>query len=517
MSRSYNGVRLKSHRVYTVDDLMRSYGVSRNTITNWIKSGLNPSDAETPRVFRGAVISDFHTERRERMRLRLRDGEFKCVSCKMAVYPERDTIHEGLSNKIRKHLTGQCPDCQKVVSKLVSVAEFELVMQRAIPNTSRDCAHEEKRSVPAGIGNRSKILGTVNDRLLYRWQHFAGKYSEKTMDRHLSAIRTLEAFLDDQSFTRLSIEDVSRFRERLKASLSGAAGKRSSKSTVQHTTSHVRDFLTWLLKQEGYRRLPKDLPEYLTLPKEFYAVSIQRDARAYPRIEEAAELLEVMADKTLLQKRKRAIFALAFLGALRADTLVSLQVQHVDVARRRILQDGRASRTKNGKSFEILWFPIPDIFGAVVSEWVEVLTAMGARPEDALFPAQEHLQKLQRLCRGDEPPIASMTSTHAVSQSFAQACEGHHTAYTPHAAKHTIAAERDKRQLTHEQRKAWSENMGHENEQITDTHYGKLTDTRRIEVLETVSDAFDANPFDGVSDADLGSMFRQFLRSNPVR
>lgn len=37
--------------------------------------------------------------------------------------------------------------------------------------------------------------------------------------------------------------------------------------------------------------------------------------------------------------------------------------------------------------------------------------------------------------------------------------------FTPDSAKHCIGAERDERPLTHLERKAWSENMGHENDQ----------------------------------------------------
>lgn len=51
-----------------------------------------------------------------------------------------------------------------------------------------------------------------------------------------------------------------------------------------------------------------------------------------------------------------------------------------------------------------------------------------------------------------------------------------------------MGAERDARPLTHEQRKAWSEAMGHEKEQTTETHYGRLTDERRAELFRQIAE-----------------------------
>ncbi|WP_281993534.1 hypothetical protein [Sulfitobacter geojensis] len=51
-----------------------------------------------------------------------------------------------------------------------------------------------------------------------------------------------------------------------------------------------------------------------------------------------------------------------------------------------------------------------------------------------------------------------------------------------------MAAERDARPLTQEQRKAWSEAMGHEKEQTTDLHYGRLSEERRAELFRQIAD-----------------------------
>jgi integrase len=275
-------------------------------------------------------------------------------------------------------------------------------------------------------------------------------------------------------------------RDHFKASLKPGAAQPKSKSTVQHSVSHLRDFLTWLCKQEDCRHLPADLPDALELPRAAYAKALPRDRKDYPSLEEAEELLARMPTQRLTDKRNLAIFALAFLGALRADTLVSLRLGDVNCEGRKITQNAQTARTKNGKSLVIRWFQIGEAFEAAIVDWVTLMKCGGFGSDDALFPP---LVAFIRFRKGGQylgKPVPAMTSTHAITEAFRAACRTHSSTYTPHAAKHTIASERDRRSLTAEQRKAWSENMGHENEQITDTHYGKLSEDRRFELLEDV-------------------------------
>lgn len=88
MSRSYDCVRPKIHFVYDIDNIMSLYNVGRNTVTNWMREGLRPSDDQTPKLFSGYEIKRFHDERRERSKTgKLRSGEFICLRCKTAVLP----------------------------------------------------------------------------------------------------------------------------------------------------------------------------------------------------------------------------------------------------------------------------------------------------------------------------------------------------------------------------------------------------------------------------------------------
>lgn len=55
----------KCHQLYSSDDVIKLYEISRNTLTNWISDGLSFIDSDV-RLFRGKDLNAFHARRRER-------------------------------------------------------------------------------------------------------------------------------------------------------------------------------------------------------------------------------------------------------------------------------------------------------------------------------------------------------------------------------------------------------------------------------------------------------------------
>lgn len=489
MSRSYKNVCPKKFWVYSVDDLVHLYSVSANTVSNWVVGGgLVPSDGHKPYVFQGAEVQRFHMQQKARKATTLRPGEFSCFTCKAHVFPDIETVRDTCPKDGKHMYAAECPDCAAQVRKISNQADRDIVEECRNPNTSRDCLHEEDGSVPAGIGISKEFdtpaLHTANDRVIYAWLTYAGRYDVKTIDRHLSAIRYCEGILEGKPFKKLTGPDVDKVRKDLKRRADANAVDRLSSSSIRHIVSHLSAFFTWLVMQAGFKSLPKDLPSYLKMNKAILASAAPVKQKVYPTLAEAENLLGFMPSRSLFDQRARAIFAIAFLGALRADTLISLRIKHVDISRRRIVQDGGTVRAKAGKSIEICWFPIPKCFETAVIEWIHALEALGFTGDDALFPDSDWLKHRPATVNRKVVPV--MVTPHAVTEAFAIACRDSAVKYTPHSAKHIIGAERDERPLTQIQRKGWSANMGHDNEQTTERHYGKMTDDRRFEVMEQI-------------------------------
>lgn len=495
------------------------YSVSANTISNWVGEGLTPSDAQRPYLFQGAELQRFHKEKRQRNAIRLRPGEFKCFSCKAAVFPKVETVCDSGTANMKHMYSAKCPNCCSTIWKASNETDRDIIKDCRNPNTTRHCLHEEDSSVSSGIWIRGEseanVLYSNNDRIIHAWLTYAGRYDVKTIDRHLSAIRYFEGILAGKPFSKLTREDVAKVRDDLKRRANVSASDSLSASSIKHTISHLSAFLDWLFSQDGFKALPSDLQGYLKLPKAVLASAARVKQKDYPTLAEAELLLGNMPSDSLIDQRSKAIFALAFLGALRADTLISLRIKHIDIPRRLILQDATTVRAKAGKSIDIKWFPIAKNFELAVIEWIDALTGLGFTGEDALFPETTWIRHRPRVQGVNFKPVPVMSTKHAVTEAFAIACRESNVKYTPHAAKHCIGAERDERPLTQLERKAWSENMGHENEQITERHYGQLGDERRFEVLELIGKNVSGalSEFTERDILALGNIIVEFMRN----
>lgn len=515
MSKSYKNVRLKKDRVYSVEQLATKYLVTANTVSNWVGEGLKPSGNQTPYLFLGAVVIDFHNRRRGRKERKLQPGQFQCRGCQSDVFPAIETVEDVYARNGKHMYSSRCPSCSTRLQKISGEADRDKIEGCRNPNTPTGCLHEEKTSKRGGIWpNAIKgglIFHTGNDRIIHRWQMYAGRYSEKTVVRHLAAIRYLESFLEGKLFFKLTTDDFAAVREDLKRRANVDATDSMSASSIKHIVSHLISFFDWLLYQNGYRRLPKDFTGYLKLPKAVIARSAQVKQKQFPSLPEAEELLAAMPLRSLLDQRARALFALPFLGALRADTLVSLQIKHLDIEQRMILQDASVVRAKAGKSLNIVWFKIPVAFEMAVIRWVETLQGLGFKEHDALFPDAKYLKHRIVVAGRAAASVPVMATAHAVAAAFNIACRKSDIKYTPHAAKHTIGAERDIRALTHEERKAWSLNMGHDSEHTTEQHYGTMSDDRRFEVLENIGSKTTIDPRN-MSEADKAEAYDLMLK-----
>jgi site-specific recombinase XerC len=388
VSRSYKNIRPKKYFVYTVDGLIRLFGVHRNTVSNWVAEGLRPSDASLPYVFNGAEVKRFQDARRLASKATLRIGEFKCFKCKNRVFPEPASISICPSKSGFPSVWGTCPMCECVVIKRVNETDCDKFLNCVDTNTTLASLDEGYDPVLVDVGkdgpSETEIWYCVNDRILYEWLKFAGRWDGKTISAKLASIREFETFFKDKSFEKITTADATGFRESLKSSVEAPGGPQRSISTVRHCASHLKSFFEWLVDQKGYQGMNRSLPRHFDLPKKFEANGLGHDDRDVPGDEEAVAMITRMPTDTLKARRDRAIVAIAFLAALRADTVTSLRLKQLEILKRVVVQDARFSRTKNGKSLRINWFPLPLIFAEVVEEWLNELVGMGFLKEAAL-------------------------------------------------------------------------------------------------------------------------------------
>lgn len=487
MSRSYRNVRPHETRVYSVAEVQALFNVHRNTVSNWVGSGLRPSDETLPQLFRGAELKRFHTERKARHRRNLRLGEFMCLACDSAVFPDISTLSLQRRDGQATFARATCCDCGASLHKLLSATECDRIHECVDTNTPLALIDESKMTLPAGIGKDAGSRGatwfTINDRVIFEWQAYAGRYNPKTVQAHLVSLRDFEAFWEGMPFAKVKPKHAGQYRDHLVRLLAlpkeqgGLSG-----STVRHRASHLKAFFAWLRGQEGYRRLSPTLPDYLALPRSASAPQSKQRPKEYPTLEEAWYMVDAMPQTHILQRRDRAMVAFAFIAGFRAATLTALRLKHLDLDRLSVLQDARDVPAKNGKSYRAKWFPRTERFQEVFLNWVRELKDFGFRPQDALFPDGRSLHTRAPAAA----PVAPLASSKPLQNAFAKASARLGKAYTPHAARHTLKALGATMCRSQEHRKAWSMNLGHSNEQITEKHYAKMSQARSGELIETL-------------------------------
>lgn len=109
----------------------------------------------------------------------------------------------------------------------------------------------------------------------------------------------------------------------------------------------------------------------------------------------------------------------------------------------------------------------------------------GAKPIDPLFPRA--LDPIRRLYEPDY--IAPLMDQGTVRSIIKQHCALVDLPYfNPHSFRKTITLAGDEFCKNSKQRKAWSQNLGHEHISTTDQYYGKLDIDEKFSVMDDIRD-----------------------------
>lgn len=96
----------KVNHFYSPDEVQALYGVCRNTVGNWLRSGLCCFEKGGRRLFRGDQLNDFHRARHARSKSPCGPYEIHCVPCggKHSLLEGDLTVHLGRTGVVRLSL-----------------------------------------------------------------------------------------------------------------------------------------------------------------------------------------------------------------------------------------------------------------------------------------------------------------------------------------------------------------------------------------------------------------------------
>lgn len=304
---------------------------------------------------------------------------------------------------------------------------------------------------------------------------------DKTIDSALRHVRQFEKVTSQKDFNQIGKAEIGAYKDVLTAR-ADAEGSLSA-STVVHSLGTLKAFFSWLAKQPGFAKMPLDLPEYFTPPKRLVKIANAPTDKYVPSVEAIRTLIAAVPAETFLQRRDRAMIAFLCLTGVRDGALVTLRLKHIDTTRKLIFQDAKDVATKASKTMRTAWFPVGDDFEKIVIEWLQELRSQGAEDDDPLFPrgfrkhwGEVKVRRFEFL--GSAAPVRKIlkAATGTAGMEY----------FRPHAIRSTIAKMIERWGATAEERKALSQNLGHDEYRTTNVYYGTLDEDHQHALVDAI-------------------------------
>jgi site-specific recombinase XerC len=308
-----------------------------------------------------------------------------------------------------------------------------------------------------------------------------------TIDGVAKSLARFEESTRYKDFKRFHREQAMAFKARLSAVINAQTGERLSKSTVASTLRNLRDFCFWLAHQPGFKsHVAYADADYFSLSEKDAAIARARREKRVPTLGQVQHVLSVMPAETALERRDRALLALAVLTGARIGALASFRHGHANLVEGYVDQDARTVRTKFGKTFRTYFLPVSNEALSIFSGWHEELAQKHLwAPADPLFPASE-------MGLGTDGGFATVglsrrpwSTSNPVREIFRRAFQAAELPYyNPHSFRDMLVRHAFTLNLSPEEMKAWSQNLGHADVLTTFTSYGQLPTQRQGELVK---------------------------------
>lgn len=274
--------------------------------------------------------------------------------------------------------------------------------------------------------------------------------------------------------------------------MNGRTGERLSKSTMLSTLRNLREFFFWLAHQPGFKsHVGYADADYFCLSAKEATVARARREKSVPTLEQIERVLRTMPEETALERRDRALIALTTITGARIGALASFRHGHVNLDEGYIEQDGRTVQTKFGKTFPTFFLPVCEEALAIFTAWHQELERDHLwGPADPLFPATEMGLDQDGAFVASGLGRRAWSTTGSARDIFKRAFAAAGLPYyNPHSFRDMLVRHAFTLNLSPEQMKAWSQNLGHADVLTTFTSYGQLPSHRQGELIRMAARA----------------------------
>ena len=349
----------------------------------------------------------------------------------------------------------------------------------------------------------------------FLWLAQAKGRDTATIDRVAKSLSRFEESTGHKDFKRLHREQAMAFKRRLGEKVNARTGEKLSKATVTSTLREVKAFFEWLAREPGYRsHIAFADADYLSPNGKDVAIARASREKAVPTLEQVEAVLAAMPAATALDRRDRALVAFAVITAARVDALRTFRLGNVNLADGYVDQDARNVATKFAKSFRTIFMPVSDQALAIVTDWVRELREDHLRGDsDALFPGTAMGLGENGGFQPKGLARRGWASTGPVRDGFRRAFAAAGLPYfNPHSFRSMLVRHAMTLDLTPEEMKAWSQNLGHADVLTTFTSYGHVPVHRQAELIRSAKPKAGAELLD---DPDILALLSK-IRNKPA-
>lgn len=304
---------------------------------------------------------------------------------------------------------------------------------------------------------------------------------EGTIATYWQSLKHLLQWADSRSF-KDAHKIIPAFPEYLLTARNDGKEKALTPKYMKKGLSHARAFFDWLrLNERGYSSISEAWIGTLQVRKSAGTQSRLQE-RHYWHLEDAQKIA-AMKTKSLRDKRDQAALCFIYLSGMRIGAFVTLPVECVDIARRRIEQlPEKGVHTKNSKAAITFLLNIPDLL-EVAKNW------------DAFVRSKNLTMWYPPINRRDYQSFTSERFTGASRDEYKSRCYVFEKGLrrlcdkagidykSAHKIRHGFGVYGVKNAKDMAQMKAISQNMMHANMGITDGLYGKLGEDDLAEIL----------------------------------
>jgi integrase len=347
-------------------------------------------------------------------------------------------------------------------------------------------------------------------------------FSKATIGCYEKAIWLWEDFTNKTDFIGFNKTKAEEFKTWLKDKRKTHSEESVSLSYCYDNLRHLKTFFEWLSKQAGYKKINSTDIDYFNLSKGEVRIATQPKGKVSPTLNEIKTLIESIQGKTEIGMRDKALISLTFLTGARISAILSLPMKSFDKENLIIHQDPTYGvKTKFSK--KIVSALIPFSYKEPLNyfiEWFDYLEKQkNFQPNDPIFPATKIENGKINLGYYNTQEVEpffwkSTTSVRKIFEKrFIQAGIKY---YHPHTFRHLLIKEISKLPLTEEQKKAISQNLGHEDVGTTfgSYGYGKIDEERQVEIIRNID-------FEGKNNKVIYQIgqddLRQFIKESEDR